>query len=95
MNASTPVAPPKSAAQPSAANIQLLQLTNAFWTSRCLHIVAEIGVADHLDARPQSTAALAKATGSNEEALITSRIKAKPIFPVARGERGEKFIVWN
>ena len=69
MNASTPVAPPKSAAQPSAANIQLLQLTNAFWTSRCLHIVAKIGVADHLDARPQSTAALAKATGSKEEAL--------------------------
>ena len=62
MNASTPVAPPKSAAQPSAANIQLLQLTNAFWTSRCLHIVAEIGVADHLDAQPQSTAPLAKAT---------------------------------
>lgn len=58
-----------TAAQPSAANIQLMQLTNAYWTSRCLHIVAEIGVADHLDARPQSTAALAKATGSNEEAL--------------------------
>ena len=69
MNARTTAAPPKSAAQPSAANIQLMQLTNAFWTSRCLHIVAEIGVADHLDAQPQSTAALAKATGSNEEAL--------------------------
>jgi len=63
MNAS--VAPPKAAMQPSTANIQLMQLTTAYWTSRCLHVVAELGVADHLGDQPQSTESLAKATGTS------------------------------
>lgn len=67
MNASA--APPKAGMQPSPANIQLMQLTNAFWTSRCLHAVAELGVADHLDDKPQSTESLAKATGTSSGPL--------------------------
>ena len=63
MNAS--VAPPKPGMQPSTANIQLMQLTTAYWTSRCLHVVAELGVADHLGDQPQSTESLAKATGTS------------------------------
>src|SRR5437879_4409962 len=63
MNAS--VAPPKAGMQPSTANIQLMQLTTAYWTSRCLHVVAELGVADHLGDQPQSTECLAKATGTS------------------------------
>jgi hypothetical protein len=63
-NAAAPVAAP-----PSAANIQIMQLNTAFLTSRCLHMIAELGVADHIGAQPESTAALAKATGANEEAL--------------------------
>jgi len=62
MNAS--VALPKAGMQPSPANIQLMQLTTAYWTSRCLHVVAELGVADHLGDQPQSTESLAKATGT-------------------------------
>lgn len=65
MNAST--AP--SAATPSPANIQIMQLTNAYWTSRCLHVIAELGVADALDDRPQSTEALAESTGTQPQAL--------------------------
>src|SRR5437868_9861984 len=55
--------------QPTTANIQLMQLTNAFWTSRCLHVVAEIGIADHLDDQPRSTEFLAKATGAHADTL--------------------------
>ena len=58
-----------SAATPSPANIQLMQLTTACWTSRCLHVVAELGVADALGDQPESTEALAKATGTQAQAL--------------------------
>ena len=64
---SASAAPPKAGLQPSPANIQLMQLTNAFWTSRCLHVVAELGVADHLGDQPQSTESLAKATGTRRQ----------------------------
>ena len=42
-----------------------MQLTTAYWTSRCLHVVAELGVADHPGDQPQSTESLAKATGTS------------------------------
>ena len=67
MNASP--AQPKAATPPSPANIQLMQLTNACWASRCLHVVAELGVADAIGDQPQSTEVLAKATGTQELAL--------------------------
>ena len=60
-------APPQSGTAPSPANIQLMQLTSAYWASRCLHVVAQLGVADHIGDTPQSTEALAKAT--NPQAL--------------------------
>jgi O-methyltransferase len=60
---------PSAGAKPSHANIQLMQLTNAFWTSRCLHVVVDIGLADHLDDQPRSTEWLAKATGTQAEML--------------------------
>jgi O-methyltransferase domain/Dimerisation domain len=66
---SASLAQPKTGMQPSPANIQLMQLTTAYWTSRCLHVVAELGVADHLGDEPQSTESVAKATGTNTEAL--------------------------
>jgi O-methyltransferase/methyltransferase family protein len=67
MSAST--TPPNTAKPPSPANIQLMQLTSAYWASRCVHVVAELGVADHLGDTPQSTEALAKATGTRRDAL--------------------------
>ena len=67
MTASTAL--PVAATAPSPANIQVLQLTTACWTSRCLHVVAELGVADAIGDQPQSTEALAKATGAQPQAL--------------------------
>ena len=66
---SASLASPKAGMEPSPANIQLMQLTNAFWTSRCLHVVAELGVADHLGDQPQSTESLARATGTRPDPL--------------------------
>ena len=62
-------APIKPSVAPSAANIQLMQMTNAFVASRSLYVVAEAGVADHIKETPQTTEALAKATGTNAAAL--------------------------
>ena len=60
---------PSTATPPSPANIQLMQLTTACWAARCLHVVAELGVADALGDHPQSTEALAKATSTRPQAL--------------------------
>jgi O-methyltransferase domain len=61
--------PPQSGTAPSSANIHLMQLTSAYWASRCLHVVAQLGVADHIGDTPQSTEALAKATATQPAAL--------------------------
>lgn len=60
---------PKAAMPPSAANIKVLQVATSYWTSRCLHVIAELGVADALGNHPQSTDVLAKATGTEPKAL--------------------------
>lgn len=67
MNASASL--PRPASPPSPANVQLMQLTNACWISRCLHVVAELGVADALGDQPQSTEALARLTASDPQTL--------------------------
>ena len=54
---------------PNPANIQLMQLTTAYWTSRCLHVIAELGIADLIGDQPQSTEALAKSTGTQPQPL--------------------------
>lgn len=58
-----------SAAAPSDAFTQVMQVTNGFWTSRSLHVVAELGIADLIDGQPQTTEALAKASGTKETVL--------------------------
>src|SRR6185369_4822456 len=63
-----PTAAP-TAPQTSAALGKLMKVTNAFLTSRCLYVVAEVGVADHINDTPQTSETLAKATGSNAGAL--------------------------
>ena len=60
---------PRAATPPSPANVQLMQLATACWASRCLHVIAELGVADALGDEPRSTEALAKATATQPEAL--------------------------
>jgi hypothetical protein len=44
-------------------------LAVAYWASRCLHIVAEAGLADVLADQPQTADDLARATGLNPRAL--------------------------
>ena len=67
MNSST--ASPGAATPPSPANVQLMQLAAVCWTSRCLQVIAELGVADAIGDQPQSTEALAKATATQPQAL--------------------------
>src|ERR1700733_3265931 len=45
------------------------QLATAYWTSRCLHIAAELGVADVLGDEPQTAEALAQSLGVQPAAL--------------------------
>ena len=66
MNASTA---PSAASAANSAYVNLMQLTSACWTSRCLHVIAELGVADALGDHPQSTEGLAKATATQPQAL--------------------------
>jgi hypothetical protein len=47
----------------------VMDLAVAYWSSRCLHIVAEFGVADALGEQPQSADALAHSTGCQPQAL--------------------------
>jgi O-methyltransferase/methyltransferase family protein len=47
----------------------ILKLSTAYWASRCLHAVAEFGIADALGDEPEAAAALAKRTGTNPDAL--------------------------
>lgn len=47
----------------------ILVLSTAYWASRCLHVIAEAGIADALADEPQTAAALAAKTGTNPDAL--------------------------
>src|SRR5690606_12437018 len=44
-------------------------LDSGFWTARCLHVVAELGVADHIGDDAQTIINLANATGAEPNAL--------------------------
>src|SRR5580693_2336586 len=45
------------------------QLATAYWASRCLHVAAELGVADVLGDEPQTAEALARSLGVLPDAL--------------------------
>jgi hypothetical protein len=47
---------PMNAEAALAANIQIMQFTTSYWTSRCLHVVAEL-IADLIGDQPQSRGA--------------------------------------
>jgi O-methyltransferase domain len=44
-------------------------LAVAYWASRCLHVVAELGIADVLGDEPQTAQSLSQASGTNPQAL--------------------------
>jgi C-methyltransferase len=62
-------------------------LTNAIVASRALHVVAEVGVADHIDDEPVNVKELASACGTDVDALdrVLRLLAAHGIFE-ARGE---------
>jgi O-methyltransferase domain len=48
---------------------EVMHLAVAYWASRCLHVVAELGVADKLGDEPQTAESLARAIGVHPQAL--------------------------
>lgn len=47
----------------------VLQIAGEYALPRCLHVVADLGIADALDDQPRTAAALAQSTGTNADAL--------------------------
>jgi len=47
----------------------ILFLSTAYWASRCLHLVADLGIADALGEEAQPASVLAAKTGTNPDAL--------------------------
>lgn len=47
----------------------VMRLSTAYWASRCIHVTAELGIADALGDAPESAAALAAKTGTHAAAL--------------------------
>lgn len=47
----------------------ILLLATAYWASRCLHLVADFGIADALGDEPQPATALAAKTGTHPDGL--------------------------
>jgi hypothetical protein len=69
------------------AVMQLVQLATSYWFSRCLQIIAEIGVADVLFDEPQSAADLARAVGANADSLnrVLRLLSSQGIFAFEDG----------
>lgn len=67
----------------------ILQVAGGFCLSRCLHVVADLGVADALDGTPRTAADLATAVGAHPNALgrILRLLAAHGVFECA----GESF----
>jgi O-methyltransferase domain/Dimerisation domain len=55
-------------AQTSSA-MALLEVATGYWLPRCLHVVADLGVADALDDKPRSAAELARAVKADPDSL--------------------------
>lgn len=64
-----------------------LQLATGYWASRCLHAIAELGVADHIGERVESPEALARAVGSHPQALarVLRALAAQGVFEEVAG----------
>jgi O-methyltransferase domain/Dimerisation domain len=65
----------------------VMELARAYWSSRCLHVVAELGVADALDEMPRTAAELAARTRVNGRALhrVLRALVSRGIFDLKDG----------
>lgn len=72
---------------PTDPRQSVVQLATGYWISRCLHVVADLGVADHIDDRPQSAEALAGAVGADPHSLarVLRALAAHGIFEEVEG----------
>jgi hypothetical protein len=66
----------------SRAAARLAEIALGYWLPRCLHIVAELGVADHIASAPVSAALLAQSCEANEDALyrVMRALSSQNIF---------------
>ena len=55
--------------RPNEASSRMLQMLNAFLTVQGLHVVAALGIADHLADGSRSVDDLANVTGAHRESL--------------------------
>lgn len=76
-----------SPGEPKSAIETIAQITNGYVLPRCLHVVADLGVADVLDDSPESAASLAQKTGTNPDALdrVLRLLAAHGVFHVSDG----------
>jgi hypothetical protein len=65
----------------------VIELVRAYWPSRCIHLVAEFGVADALDDVPRTAAELAEKTGTDANALhrVLRALVCRGIFELKEG----------
>jgi hypothetical protein len=63
-------------------------LATTYWLSRCLHVAAEIGVADALGSEPAQPETLASSVGVNADALfrIVRLLAAHGVFEIKDGK---------
>lgn len=63
------------------------QLATGYWVPRCLHAVADLGIADRLDETPQPATALAQASGCDPQALarVLRLLAAHGVFEEVAG----------
>jgi hypothetical protein len=66
----------------------VMLLSTAYWASRCIHVVAEFGIADSLGDEPQTAAVLATKTNTNAAALyrILRCLATHGVFSLKDGE---------
>ena len=66
----------------------VLQVAGEYAVPRCLHVVADLGIADALDDQPRTAAALAQSTGTNADALnrILRLLSCHGIFESKNGK---------
>ena len=64
-----------------------LQLATGYWESRCLHVIAALGVADHIGEGAESPEALARAVGAHPQALarVLRALAAHGVFEEIAG----------
>jgi hypothetical protein len=86
--------PPTPAVAASAFQ-SVMQMSTAFWLSRSVHVVAELGIADAVDLKTgTSVSGLAIATKTNEQALarILRFLSSVDVFALECGDSGVIYV---